>query len=561
MATEPLTPSGSSDVAFRWNYGMDAHVFRHLCALFAHVLFKARIERIHEPIPGVTAFSLYVSGQKQCLLFRGHRSTPLLFLTSKSPLPNPAFPPASIMRLRKYAEGRLLGQARYDWADRKLAFPLPGPENSIANWLLLDCKKGPSIISHLPETFSTAPEWPDIADIPALVDSENDTSSWERFRVLTPLLRRTLAHLEPADIAALLVDLEDGNGDIFWYGQYSNTGKLIPRSICAWPLPATMHEAENMVETLTPAQPEAVFSLLEAMQMPLLLAEAKKQATAPSVKLDKSAAKRRKRLMDKLTNEKQRLMAMLALGDDARLLQSHLWELSADTQCESVNLPVNPEKPDGETKVIPLNPLITITENMQAMFRKSAKATRGLALLEQRITLIKKTPLPVAEPVQAKQNEKKKNSGKKPLFSPSLIQEFLSSDGFCLWRGRSAEGNRTLLKLARPFDLWFHVEDGPSAHLLIRRDHAAQEIPEQTLQEAAILVGLKSWRRDDPKAPVMVALAKHVQPIKGAPPGTVRVQERLQTLLVVLNEAIEQSLRPNQITPASEEGTLCIIHK
>ena len=536
---------------------MDAHVFRLVGAILASRLHRARLERIHEPVPGITAFSLFVSGEKRCLLFRRHRSLPLLFLTGKSPLPNPAFPPASVMRLRKYAEGRILGEARMNWLNRQLAFALPDPGGVTANWLLLDCRNGPAIIPALPEDFSTPPAWPDASRIhdilrPLHDDETGNAAPWKDFQVLTPLLRRTLAVLDPLDAAALLVDLEQGGGDLFWYLPQPDSGTA-PRAVSAWPLPAGLEETSGMVETITPPIPEAVLPLLETMSLPLLLADAKTQTDAPAVKQDKSASKKRKRLYAKLEEERKRLEGMLKLGDDARLIQAHLWQLPQDERVEELHLP-DPAGPEDGTRSIPLNPLISVTENMQLMFRKAAKAVRGLDMLEKRLALVRETPLETrAAAVEHKAPGKKKT--KKTVFSPSLIQEFVSSDGFTLWRGRSAEGNRALLKLANPFDFWLHVEDGPSAHLIIRRDHAAQDIPERTLQEAAVLVGLKSWRKYDPKAPVMAALAKHVQPVKGAGPGTVRVQELARSIFVSLDETLETSLRVKTSVQSGNDGT------
>lgn len=538
---------------------MDAHVFRRVGAILAQVLCKARLERIHEPVPGVTAFSLYAFGEKRCLLCRRHRSAPLLFLTKISPLPNPAFPPAAVMRLRKYAEGRVLGEARCNWVERQLAFALPHPGGEAGCfWLLLDCKNGPTIAATLPPEFSSPPPWPAPADLPGLLQQNGEHDApWEKFRVLTPLLRRTLALLGPADAAALLVDLEAGDGDLFWYAPPGNG--IPPRHISAWPLPPGAEDAAGMAESITPAEAGAVLPLLEAMQLPLLLADAKAQTLSPAIKQDKSSLRRHKRLLATLETEKNRLAAMLTLGDEARLLQSNLWQLQPDARLETVTLPRDPADSKGETVTIRLNSLMSVTENMQAMFRKASKAARGIAMLDKRLVLLRDAPPPsAARPFPETAPQK---TEKKAVFSPSQIQEFMSSDGFPLLRGRSAEGNRALLKLARPFDLWFHVEDGPSAHLLLRRDHAAQEIPERSLREAAALVGLKSWRKHDPKAPVMVALAKHVQPIKGAASGTVRVQERLRTLLVFLDASLEQSLRPDNNAAHPKEGESCTTRK
>lgn len=510
---------------------MDAHVFRRVARLLSSSLHRARLERVHAPIPSVTAFSLFAAGKKICLMMRAHRSRPLLFLTGKSPLPNPAFPPASIMRLRKYAEGRILGEAHIDWPGRRMAFALPGPGNAASCWLLLDLKHGPAIVDKLPEAFATPPEWPDAADLPALLEGDETASDapWKRFQVLTPLLRQTLRRLDSLEAAALLVDLEDGQGDLFWYGERDT-----PDVLSAWPLaPETGSREKN-----TPVTPEAVFPLLEAMHLPLLLAEAKTLGETPALKQEKAASKKQKRLLANLKTEKERLDAMFRQGTDARVLQRHLWEYPPDARMEEICLPRDPDNPEHGLQTIPLNSMMSLTENMQAMFKKAAKAQRGLAMLEKRMALADEIR-PAAPFATGDCNTNVR--GKRERAS-SRIQEFLSSDGFVLLRGRNAEGNRDLLRIARPFDLWFHVEDGPSAHLVLRRNHAAQAVPESTLREAAALVGLRSWRKNDPKAPVMAALAKHVQPIKGAKAGTVRVNEVERTILADLDPSLEERL-------------------
>lgn len=142
-------------------------------------------------------------------------------------------------------------------------------------------------------------------------------------------------------------------------------------------------------------------------------------------------------------------------------------------------------------------------------------------------------PRRILEPVcDAGRLNSRKTSGKK---GEKDVVRFLSSDGFTLLRGKNAQGNQALLKLGQAHDFWLHALDGPSAHLIIRRSHAAEEIPETTLREAAVLVGEKSWQRHDAKARVMVALLRHVHAMKGAAPGTVKVDTVLRTLIVPLD--------------------------
>ena len=125
---------------------------------------------------------------------------------------------------------------------------------------------------------------------------------------------------------------------------------------------------------------------------------------------------------------------------------------------------------------------------------------------------------------------------------PKNVQPFRSSDGFLLLRGRDAKGNAQLLKLAAPHDLWMHTGGGPGAHILIRRDHAAQEIPSRTISEAAILSVLKSWRKDETQVDVIAARAKFVHPIRGAKPGTVRIDRMEPAIIVTPDPSLEEKL-------------------
>ena len=206
--------------------------------------------------------------------------------------------------------------------------------------------------------------------------------------------------------------------------------------------------------------------------------------------------------------------------------------------------------------MIPLNPSLTLRENMARMFRQSARGARGLALLEERragfLTAASGAGavLPVAdatwqsgtarreEGAGSEAGRKRREGDGAGRKEEKDVARFLSSDGFLLLRGRNARGNRLLLKMGRPFDLWLHAEDGPGAHLIIRLSHAAEAPPESTLREAAILAGEKSWQRHEAEACVMVARLRHVHAVKGAEPGTVRVDRVELRLRVSLNDAL-----------------------
>ena len=137
-------------------------------------------------------------------------------------------------------------------------------------------------------------------------------------------------------------------------------------------------------------------------------------------------------------------------------------------------------------------------------------------------------------------------SGRPSRFSaqlPSQIQAFRSSDGFLLLRGRDTRGNALALKLAAPHDYWLHTAEGPSAHVIIRRDHAGQEIPERTLREAGALAALKSPLKDGAWAEIQYSLARYIHPMKGAAPGMVRIDRSEGAFRAAIDPALEQKLK------------------
>ena len=120
------------------------------------------------------------------------------------------------------------------------------------------------------------------------------------------------------------------------------------------------------------------------------------------------------------------------------------------------------------------------------------------------------------------------------------VSRFKSSDGLVILRGRNANGNRALLKIASPHDYWFHSQNGPSAHTVLRRAHALVEAPEASLLEAAGLTALKSAWKNDSRAEIIMALVRDVRPLKGGAPGQVLVDKILRTLVVRPDAELEK---------------------
>lgn len=682
---------------------MDAHAFRCLCHSLQYILLGARVEKIQRPTPDLHVFTVYIpahnaasgTGQKRFLMLRSGRHAPLLFFASHK-LPAPQEPGAVVMRLRRYCAGRRVKEVRYDWLNRKIGLLM---SHEPETWLILDLRNGPSLASDFTSSSMDAQSCVDIQelrkDFNALhtytLENEqtqqhktiDEPTTWRDYPFMTPALRKTLVHLameDPAEAAALVVDIladmekgleqstrptseaiEQGapksennsksennfkpepldlSCNLFVYCENDK-----PTQLSAWPLPKLLQSKKKSEENAeVPKITEHYFSdALEAtsffgqgVAFAGITEDAQRIASKPFM----SEATRLQRLLTKLDGEEKRLQKMLALRDEAVVLQGILYQLSpdakmsgvdakmssvdakmsgidakmsgvdakmsgVDAKMSSVTVPLSDSdytqaNETGRDIFIKLNPLRTVRENMADMFHQSRRGARGLEILAKRRADIRaqyaiamnearalteektareKSPtenmygsqhahvrtvqenaaLKIGQKggqkVGQKNGEKSRQknvsvngqkntlkSGQKgaltakeaPLATKyaKLVQAFKSCDGLRLLRGRNSEGNAAVLKLAQPYDIWMHAADGPSAHLIIKRDHAQHEVPQETLEEAAKLVAEKSWQRDDAQAEIMCAYAKDVRAVKGAAAGKVRV-ERIFTSLSV----------------------------
>ena len=99
--------------------------------------------------------------------------------------------------------------------------------------------------------------------------------------------------------------------------------------------------------------------------------------------------------------------------------------------------------------------------------------------------------------------------------------EVRSPGGLRLLVGRNHRQNDWIsLRQARPGDLWFHAQECPGSHVVLKASEAAAE--EGDLAAAADLAAHFSRARGNRRVPVVMVAAETLQRIPGEPPGTVR---------------------------------------
>ena len=108
------------------------------------------------------------------------------------------------------------------------------------------------------------------------------------------------------------------------------------------------------------------------------------------------------------------------------------------------------------------------------------------------------------------------------------FHRFLTPSGFEVLIGRNNRQNdRLTFRLANDYDLWFHAQEIPGAHVLLRLEPGAVA-EERDLQFTADLAAYYSRSRQSDRVPVVYTQPKHVYKPKGAKPGiAIYKQERI----------------------------------
>lgn len=101
------------------------------------------------------------------------------------------------------------------------------------------------------------------------------------------------------------------------------------------------------------------------------------------------------------------------------------------------------------------------------------------------------------------------------------VRKFLTPSQFEVWVGRNNRQNDLLIsQVATDYDLWFHTQEIPGSHVLLRLD-AGQVPTDEDLQFTANVAAYFSRARQADQVPVVYTEPRHVYKPKGARPGMV----------------------------------------
>ncbi len=230
----------------------------------------------------------------------------------------------------------------------------------------------------------------------------------------------------------------------------------------------------------------------------------------------------------------------------------------------------------GEPVSIELDPRYTPMQNAQKYFKiynKSRKAIKHLEVLmaqnQEEIDYLEsvlvalqqaESPAAIDEIIEELESEKYiKGAGKKRSRQAhqarSIPRKFLSSDGLDILVGRNNRQNDFLsLKMAERSDLWLHTKNIPGTHVIVKLPKhikTIHDVPDATLEEAALLAAHYSKAEQSEKVEVDYTFRSNVKKPGGARPGMV-IYENYWTVMINpqeerINALLQAEIKEGQV--------------
>ncbi len=190
----------------------------------------------------------------------------------------------------------------------------------------------------------------------------------------------------------------------------------------------------------------------------------------------------------------------------------------------------------NESVTIKLNPNLSPQKNAEHFYRKAKNQQKEVEILENNIAKKKELVVDIKKIMEEVgmapdlKNLKFLNEKYKIDLAPEKqpdVERFKSYEhmGFRILVGRNAKNNEELtFEYGYKDDLWLHAKDVSGSHVLIKFQ-SGKHFPRPVIERAGQLAAYYSKNRRLSVCPVIYTEKKYVRKLKGAPPGTVRVEK------------------------------------
>lgn len=216
----------------------------------------------------------------------------------------------------------------------------------------------------------------------------------------------------------------------------------------------------------------------------------------------------------------------------------------------------DPFAADQAEVTIALDSALSPQDNIEDYFKRHRKGREGLETLERRLE-ISRTELQelrsmlnqlelsfeatidrYAAEIAAllpQEGARRENAPRLP-YRPHTL-----STGVTIYIGKDgADNDRTTFEFARPYELWFHTQQCPGSHVVLKFPSKTFEPSKQEIAETAAIAAWHSKARNDSLVPVIYTERKYVRKPRKAKPGLVTV-ERERSVMVQPTKPVESS--------------------
>ncbi len=553
-------------------------------------LIGARVDKIHQPSKEELVMSLRWNGGNGKLLVSASASAPRIHFTEAA-VDNPKNPPMFCMLMRKHLAGAKLVEIEQFGLERmlhlsfstynefgdpviiKLAVEimgrhsnimLIGPDGRIIDAIkrvTADMSSVRQVMPGMGYIFPPAQNKLNTLDIDGMElaarlkngrDIPLSKALMENLDGVSPIVCREISDIVTGGFDTKAHDLSDSECErlvdaIEKIAGTVKSGKASPYIVIeenGHPLDFTFMPVNQYGDAMEVRKCESFSEMLDKFYSERSGADRMKQRSNDLFKFVVNLADRISRKLDVQRQELARSTEREILRIKGELIHANLWSLEKGMTSVVLENYYDNCKP-VEVK---LDPRLTPNQNAQHYFSEYRKADTAekmlrkfiekgeaeLSYIESVFDLLTRARtddevIAIREELveQGYLKNHRKNNQKPVKLAP---KEYISSDGFRILCGRNnIQNDKLTFKDSRKHDIWLHTQKIHGSHTVIITE--GREVPETTLQQAAIVAAYNSKGRESSLVPVDYTEIKNVKKPSGSAPGKA-VYEHYRTAYV-----------------------------
>ncbi len=567
------------------------------------VVVGSRIDKVYQPSRNEIVFSIRANGNNLKLLLSADPSCPRMHFT-EAELDNPASPPMFCMLLRKHIGNAKILAIRQEGLERIVTFELEtrnefgdvivvslvveimGRHSNIilvneSGKVIDSIKRVDDSVSSLRRilpgvTYESAPNQDKLSlvkvDVEDVVNYVTENAS--KFPLskallncvegVSPLICREISFLVSKDLDTIVEDLNDEQiSRLKFYIKNFKTSLESP-AIPTMILDKNRKPIEFYFSYITQYADSVITKKYDTLSH--MLDEFFRQKGTASRMNQKSHDLLRflvntsDKISRKLENQKKELLecadrdALRVYGD---LINANLYRLEKGDRVAELENFYDQEMPVVKIK---LDPMLTPSQNAQKYYKEYKKADTAEKMLKGLIikgeeelayidtvfdVLTRATTEAEISAIRAELTDGgylRPNKNSKQKLQKLSYLRYKSSDGYTILCGRNnIQNDRLTFKESEKGDMWFHTQKIPGSHTVILANFG-EEIPDATIEEAAMIAAYNSKARNSSKVAVDYTLIRNIKKPNGAKPGFV-VYDTYYTILITPDEEKVLSLQ------------------